>query len=201
MGRTGDFTQIAAHTPLCPVIVPQQSERPLVGIGDRSLLPRILEGDRAVEHVPEGDLHRIPDLVEESRVQQFLGVCPDLHAPPLSLTPSCRAACADASRETGSIFTQANLKYGTPVTESTATGMRSLTGGSLKCSGKKQDPGMTERSSFTPISNDPCSDVTRTRVSSVSPSRSISCAFMWSRPALGAIARRPDACVDSLPEW
>src|SRR5213594_3940808 len=104
MGRTGNFTQVAAHTPLCPVIVPQQAERPPVGIGDRSLLPRILEGDRSVEHVPEGDLHRIPDLVEESRVTQFLDVCPDLHAPPLSLTPSRRVACADASRETGSIF-------------------------------------------------------------------------------------------------
>src|SRR2546426_4936035 len=209
MGRTGDFTEVAAHTPLCPVIVPQQAKRPPVGIGDCSLLPRILEGDRAVEHMLEGDLHRIPDLVEESRVQQFLRVRPDLHALPLSfafslalsLALSCGVACADASRETGSIFTQANLKYGTPVTESTATGMRSLIGGSLKCSGKKQDPGMTERSSFTPISNDPCSDVTWTRVSSVSPSRSISCAFIWSRPALGPIVRSPDACVDSFPEW
>jgi hypothetical protein len=61
---TGCFTEIAADAAFTPVVVPKESERAPMCIGDRPLLARILERDRAMEHVLERHLHRVPNFVE-----------------------------------------------------------------------------------------------------------------------------------------
>src|SRR5207249_1209145 len=78
VGGAGDLAQIATHAPLSPVIVTQQREGPSVGVRNRPLFSRILKSDGAMEHVCEGDLHRVPDLAEHHRVQQLF--CQHAHA-------------------------------------------------------------------------------------------------------------------------
>src|ERR1043165_396376 len=96
--------------------------------------------------------------------------------------------------------TGVDLKYGTPVTGSICIGIRSFTGGSLKCSGKKHDPGIKLASVSTSMSSDPTELVTLTLEPFATPSRSMSSGFIDSRPELGEIFTRPAACVDNLPE-
>lgn len=41
-------------------------------IGEDPLLPRILEGDGLMEHMLERDFHRVPDLIEQGGLENFL---------------------------------------------------------------------------------------------------------------------------------
>ena len=76
------------------------------------------------------------------------------------------------------------MKYGTPVTGSICIGIRSFTGGSLKCSGKKHDPGIKLASVSTSMSSDPTELVTLTLEPFANPSRSMSSGFIDRRPEL-----------------
>src|SRR6185369_15827804 len=72
-----------------------------------------------------------------------------------------------------SIVTRVCLNEGTPVVGSTWTDIKSFTGGSLKCSGKKQVCGATDWSGCTINCSEPRSDVRRTIAPSPTASRSI----------------------------
>ena len=121
-GRTGGFAEIAPNASFAAVVIAQEGQRTPVGIGDGTLLPRVLERDGLMEHVLERHFHGVPDLVEEGSVKEFSCERSDSH------TRLCY---------TFSIVTPVRLKDGTPVIASTWTDIRSFTGGSLKCSGKK----------------------------------------------------------------
>src|SRR6266542_1567648 len=117
------------------------------------LLPGILERDRLHEHVSKHHPHGGADLGERERVPDrskqtlFLYLAPHARVPPAG---------------SFAIVIRVSLNDGTPVTGSVTHSARSLSGGSLKCSGKKQVPAAKSGSGSVFISTRPRPEVTLT---------------------------------------
>src|SRR5512132_32164 len=110
-------------------------------VRNHALLSRILKRHRLHKHVPKHQLHGDADFRERERV-------PERPEQALFLVRGfgrrgfhrCIPSGSTCAAPTFSIETHASLKLGTPVWGSMTQSIKSLTGGSLKCSGKKQVP-------------------------------------------------------------
>src|SRR5437588_6996299 len=130
-------------------------------VRDRPLLSRILKRHRLYEHVPKHQLHGDADFRERKHV-------PERAEEALLLVRGFDGRSAHRGIRSGSataifsIETCVSLKLGTPVWGSMRQSIKSLTGGSLKCSGKKQVPTARLAFSCVRISSDPRAEVIRT---------------------------------------
>src|SRR2546428_2990872 len=152
-GRTGHLAEVAAHAALRAVVVAQEPQRATMGVRDRPLLPRVLEGDRLDEHVLEHDAHRPSDLGEREGVPRLKQQ---------ALLFGLRTHDGSFPYQALVIATWVNLNAGTPVVGSTTHSAKSFTGGSLKCSGKKHVPRATSPFGSVPASTEPPCAAART---------------------------------------
>jgi hypothetical protein len=133
-GWTGRFAEIASDATFLPIVIPQEAERPPMRVRNRSLFPRVLKRNRAMKHVLECDLHRVPYFRKEGSLPDPLRKCPNAHMvlpwqeargerrgaiwtsfTNVDVLPLTTCLLPIAFLYTFSMVAEVNLKYGTPV--------------------------------------------------------------------------------------